>query len=74
MRDTGEQEITSGVNIPMNFVAKSIPTDDDVLAGKTSRIVSIPIEDDVTARKISQIDPTNLAGLAVVRSWITAKI
>jgi hypothetical protein len=61
---TGQQDITSDVNIPVDFIAKSTPTEDDVLAEKTSQIVSIPMEDDVTARKTSQIDRTNLAGLA----------
>ncbi len=42
VRDTGQEDVTSGPNVPVDFNEKSIPTDDDVLAEKTSQIVSIP--------------------------------
>ncbi len=38
VRDTEQQDITSGVNMPGDFIAKSISTEDDVTAGKTSQI------------------------------------
>ncbi len=38
VRDTEQQDITSGVNMSGDFITKSISTEDDVTAGKTSQI------------------------------------